>query len=73
MELYTREQMIEAFKYGKKSDNFSWIGEMIDSLDSIKLPTDKQIHKQATNYSNLYYEFRAGAEWVIEHIKNQQK
>ena len=35
MKLYTREQMIEAFNYGKTLKGFDWIGDMIDSLDAI--------------------------------------
>ena len=40
MKLYTREQMIEAFNYGQKLEGFDWIGDMIDSLDAIELPSD---------------------------------
>ena len=39
MKLYTREQMIEAFNYGQKLEGFDWIGDMIDSLDAIELPS----------------------------------
>ena len=41
--------------------------------NSIKLPSDEEVHKQATNYSNFYYDFRAGAEWMKEQILNQNK
>jgi hypothetical protein len=40
MKLYTREQMIKAFDYGQKVEGFDWIGDMIDSLDAIELPSD---------------------------------
>ena len=40
MKLYTREQMIEAFNYGKTLKGFDWIGDMIDSLEAIELPSD---------------------------------
>ena len=40
MKLYTREQMIEAFNYGQKLEKFDWIGDMIDSLEAIELPSD---------------------------------
>lgn len=33
--------------------------------------SDDEIHKAATNYSNLYYEFRAGAEWYREQLKQK--
>ena len=40
MKLYTREQMIEAFNYGKTLEGFDWIGDMIDSLEAIELPSE---------------------------------
>jgi hypothetical protein len=40
MGLYTRDQMIEAFNYGQKLEKFDWIGDMIDSLEAIELPSD---------------------------------
>jgi hypothetical protein len=43
MKLYTREQMIEAFNYGKTLEGFDWIGDMIDSLEAIELPSDEEI------------------------------
>jgi len=32
--------------------------------------SDEEIQKAATNYSNFYYEFRAGAQWYKEQLKN---
>ena len=34
--------------------------------------SDEEIHKAATNYSSLYYEFRAGAVWYREQLKGGQ-
>ena len=47
MKLYTREQMIEAFNYGKTLKGFDWIGDMIDSLEAIQLPSDEEIKQEA--------------------------
>ena len=46
MKLYTREQMIEAFNYGKTLKGFDWIGDMIDSLEAIELPSDEEIKNE---------------------------
>lgn len=35
--------MIEAFNYGQKLEKFDWIGDMIDSLEAIELPSDEDI------------------------------
>ena len=43
MKLYTREQMIEAFNYGQNPKGFDWIGDMIDSLTPIQLPSDEEL------------------------------
>jgi hypothetical protein len=45
MKLYTREQMIEAFNYGKTLKGFDWIGDMIDSLKAIELPSDEELEE----------------------------
>ena len=77
MKLYTREQMIEAFNYGKKLEGFDWIGDMIDSLTPIELPSDEEIEKELLEhtkvstidpYKSFYFN---GAKWVIEQIKQQ--
>lgn len=47
MKLYTREQMIEAFNYGQKLEKFDWIGDMIDSLEAIELPSDEELKQEA--------------------------
>ena len=73
MKLYTRDQMIQAFNYGKKLEGFDWIGDMIDSLTPIELPSDEEIKKDWGSVVHLYFVdgFEAGAEWVIEQIKQQ--
>ena len=82
MKLYTRKQMIEAFKYGQNPKGFDWIGDMIDSLKPIKLPNDNKIEKKSEEefdklnpfgcYDDGYYDgFIEGAKWVIEQIKKQ--
>jgi flagellar biosynthesis/type III secretory pathway protein FliH len=55
MKLYTREQMIEAFNYGKTLEGFDWIGDMIDSLEAIELPSDEEIEEKLNvAYGNGY-------------------
>ena len=50
MKLYTREQMIEVFNYGKTLKGFDWIGDMIDSLDAIELPTEEDIQQYLNTF-----------------------
>ncbi len=50
MKLYTREQMIEAFNYGKTLKGFDWIGDMIDSLEAIELPTDEEVEQYLKSF-----------------------
>ena len=78
MKLYTRDQMIQAFNYGKKLEGFDWIGDMIDSLTPIELPSDEEIRIMSlpTNVGNSYSSeyikgFNYGAKWVIKQIKQQ--
>jgi hypothetical protein len=72
MQLYTREQMIKAFDYGQKVEGFDWIGDMIDSLDAIELPSDEEIKdasiKYYVNKSACFY-FEIGAKWMRDKIK----
>ena len=82
MKLYTREQMIEAFQYGKSLNGFDWIGDMIDSLDSIELPSDEEIedkgkwvfnnagHTIFTHY-NTVPSWVEGAKWMRDKILNK--
>lgn len=76
MKLYTREQMIEAFNYGKKLEGFDWIGDMIDSLTPIELPSDEEIDNEADSFYSLEsfnQTFKRGAKWVIEQIKKNAR
>jgi len=72
MKLYTREQMIEAFNYGKKLEGFDWIGDMIDSLTPIELPSDEEIEKESIGWW-APSPFREGARYIIRQIKQQYK
>jgi hypothetical protein len=74
MKLYTREQMIEAFNYGKTLEGFDWIGDMIDSLEALELPSDEEIEelKKEMKYDEFDPEEKAffiGAKYVIDKIK----
>ena len=76
--------MIEAFKYGQNPKGFDWIGDMIDSLKPIELPSDKdvcdKVEEIAHNYfdmhnTNHYKGLKEGAKrmgcWFVEQIKQQ--
>lgn len=73
MKLYTREQMIKAFEYGRTLKDFDWIGDMIDSLIPIKLPTEKQIEQEAVGHSTFSPSYIEGAKYVIDYIKKQEQ
>ena len=73
--LYTREQMIEAFNYGQNPKGFHWIGDMIDSLTPIELPSDEYIDEvfQPMTELHQYYKdgFINGAKWMRDKILNK--
>jgi hypothetical protein len=75
MKLYTREQMIEAFNYGQKVEGFDWIGDMIDSLEAIELPSDEQIWDEGDKEDNngKHYAFTRGAKWMRDKIQGGNK
>lgn len=47
MKLYTEEQMIQAFAYGKTLEPFDCFEDMIDSLTPIELPSEEEIADKA--------------------------
>ncbi len=76
MKLFTAEQvrlaMSISFVIGYDID----IKQVINSLESIELPSDEEIEDEIedSSYSIEYdYGFRIGAKWVIERIKQQAK
>ena len=83
MKLYTREQMIEAFNYGQTLKGFDWIGDMIDSLEAIELPTDEEVEKYLKIFPYTKHlddgQYNDGVivgaelaiEWMKEQIKNK--
>ena len=74
MKLYTREQMIEAFNYGQNPKGFDWIGDMIDSLTPIELPSDEEMDKFLLDNSYEYgYGYRDAIDWIKKQILNQNK
>jgi hypothetical protein len=73
MKLYTREQMIEAFNYGKTLEGFDWIGDMIDSLEAIELPSDDEIENYARPHGLVHPFVSKGARWVIDKIQGGNK
>jgi len=87
MKLYTEEQLREAIKLTRKEIKVPYEvngttlmdycyysdDEVMEQLTPIEVPTTEEIHKMATNYSNLYYEYRAGAEWVVEQLKQEKQ
>jgi hypothetical protein len=46
IKLYTEEQMIQAFAYGKTLEPFDCFEDMIDSLKPIELPSDEEIENK---------------------------
>ena len=76
MKLYTREQMIQAFEYGKTLKGFDWVGDMIDSLEAIELPSDEEIDEESPYVPNdasidfwSHKEgFVEGAKWMRDKI-----
>ena len=78
MKLYTEEQMIQAFAYGKTLEPFDCFEDMIDSLTPIELPSDEEIENKcigvfAISNSDYAFMFHSGAKWVINRIKEQLK
>ena len=77
MQLYTREQMIQAFEYGKTLKGFDWIGDMIDSLEAIELPSSIDLEKKAFElHKNSLLEFNSyldGGKFVIDKIQGGNK
>lgn len=77
MKLYTREQMIQAFEYGKTLKGFDWIGDMIDSLEAIELPSSIDLEKKAFElHKNSLLEFNSyldGGKFVIDKIQGGNK
>ena len=65
MKLYTEEEL--------RKHLYNHDERFFEELTPIELPSDEEIHKQATNFSNFYYDFRVGAEWMKEQILNQNK
>lgn len=55
MKLYTEEQMIHAFAYGKTLEPFDCFEDMIDSLTPIELPSDDDICDEAESIARVYY------------------
>jgi hypothetical protein len=77
MKLYTREQMIEAFNYGKTLEGFDWIGDMIDSLEALELPSDEEI--ETAGQEQIMYNtskrnwWILGAVWLKDKIQGGNK
>ena len=78
MKLYTREQMIEAYYYGLNPKGFDWIGDMIDSLSPIELPSDEEIEKArpiTLNNPQITQDliWMMGAKWMKQQILKKNK
>jgi len=75
--LYTKEQMIKAFRYGKTLEPFDCFDDFIESLTPIELPTDEEVYQEAKSKGGLFlrwdmYEtsaFVMGAQWMRDKIK----
>lgn len=75
--LYTEEQMIQAFAYGRTLEPFDSFDDFIASLTPIQLPTDEEIEMAAPYVprdAHDYYVgdrdgFIEGAKWYREQLK----
>lgn len=79
MKLYTEEQVREVIMSIDTSIYISdsYIDSKIEQLTPIELPSDEEI-EEVSNIRLLYLtdksaNFRLGAKWVIEQIKQQDK
>lgn len=83
--LYTKEQMIKAFRYGKTLEPFDCFDDFIESLTPIQLPTDEEIVKQSKYIAHNYFEMHHAnhyqgleegslrmASWMLDKIKGGQ-
>ena len=71
MKLYTEEQMIKAFEYGKTLEPFDCFDDMINSITPIELPNRDEIFQSAKFKQVSLHSFIDGAEWLIKKIKQQ--
>ena len=76
MKLYTKEMFLEAAEKCEVSMiDARHIMQYIDEYSTpIELPSDEEIDKKSVSKIEIYgIGFKDGAEWVIEHIKQQDK
>lgn len=77
MKIYTEEQVMIAYNMGVDDGHNGAISLQINelSLTPIELPSDEEIKQDWGSGVHLYFVdgFEAGAEWVIEQIKQQDK
>lgn len=77
MKLYTEEQVNRILFYiSPLNENYKKIGEVIEVLTPIELPSDKEIEESETDspYNRIdeyNYGFIDGANWVKQFIINQ--
>ena len=69
--LYTREQMIDAFSYGKTLEPFDCFDDFIESLTPIELPSDEEIENLGGSGMHPAYigGVKEGAKWMRDKIK----
>ena len=78
MKLYTEEQVRQAIKMADKYHHIldSEESEIISVLESIKLPSDEEIHEKSikyyTNITASFY-FELGAKWMRDLIQGGNK
>ena len=69
MKLYTEEQ-VKYMLSGAMQNH--WVDEFLLDYTPTELPSDEEIYDEATNWWGPSA-FRAGAKWVVEQIKQQDK
>ena len=69
--MYTEEQLMVAFNYGKTLEPFDSFGDMVNSLKPIEIPHPDDIltHIQNDDLSEYDDSFHDGAKWIINKIQ----
>lgn len=66
--LYTEDQLRELGKYVRGKN----VGEFIDSLTPIELPTDEEIERKSKHWGLASDFFYKGAKWMRDKINGGQ-
>ena len=81
MKLYTEEQVKKAIEFARYCEwdyggvDFEFEAEYIilEELNPIQLPSDKEINETAYGHSTFSPSFVAGAKWMLSKIQGDSK